>query len=136
MSWSICSNDHWNIHLRKWAVTPRPKVAVCGLSPTLGKFEKPLSTPVVSTSAFHSTNLFLFSTHSVAPFSAYKPIHKPIIPQTALTKGLRSKNQLLNSSWWPMYVFNSVEFAKSPCNYDRVHICSAIPRNTLIQPWP
>ena len=98
-------------------------------------FNSALSTPVVSTSAFHSTNLFLFSTNSVAPFSAYKPIHKPIIPQIAMTKGLRSKNQLLNSSWWPIYVFNAVAFAKSPCNYDRVHICSAIPKNTLIQPW-
>ena len=38
--------------------------------------------PTVSTSAFHSTNLFLFSRHnipfnSVAPFSAYKPTHNP-----------------------------------------------------------
>ena len=36
--------------------------------------------PTVSTSTFHSTNLFLFSRHniptnSVAPFSAYKPRH-------------------------------------------------------------
>ena len=36
----------------------------------------------VSTSAFHFTNLFLFSRHhiptnSVAPFSAYKPTHNP-----------------------------------------------------------
>ena len=38
--------------------------------------------PIESTSAFHSTNLFLFSHHhtptnSVAPLSAYKPTHNP-----------------------------------------------------------
>ena len=38
--------------------------------------------PTVSTSAFHSTNLFLFSRHhtptnSVTPLSAYKPTHNP-----------------------------------------------------------
>ena len=38
--------------------------------------------PTVSTSTFHSTNLFLFSCHhtptnSVAPPSAYKPTHNP-----------------------------------------------------------
>ena len=38
--------------------------------------------PTVSTSAFHSTNLFLFSCHhiptnSIAPLSAYKPTHNP-----------------------------------------------------------
>ena len=38
--------------------------------------------PTVSTSAFHSTHLFLFPRHhiptnSVAPFSAYKPTHNP-----------------------------------------------------------
>ena len=38
--------------------------------------------PIVSTSTFHSTNLFLFSHHhtptnSVAPLSAYKPTHNP-----------------------------------------------------------
>ena len=80
-------------------------------------FNSALSTPAVSTSAFRSTNLFLFNTNSVAPFSACKPIHKPITPQIALTKGSRSKSQLLNYLWWTIYVINSVEFAKSPCNY-------------------
>ena len=123
------SNDHWNIPLRKWAVTPGPKVTVCGLSLHLGSseshrtqekncsFNSALSTPAVSTSAFRSTNLFLFNTNSVVPFSACKPIHKLITPQIALTKGSRSKIQLLNYLWWPIYVINSVEFAKSPCNY-------------------
>ena len=41
-------------------------------------FKSALYIPTVSTSAFHSTNLFLFSRHhtptdSVAPFSTYKP---------------------------------------------------------------
>ena len=41
-----------------------------------------LLTPTVPTSAFHSTNLFLFSRHhiltnSVAPLSAYKPTLNP-----------------------------------------------------------
>ena len=48
-----------------------------------------LLTPAVSTSAFDSTNLFLFSRHhiptnSVTPFCAYKPTHNP---------------QLLRSPW-------------------------------------
>ena len=47
--------------------------------------------PTLSTSAFHSTNLFLFSRHhiptiSVTPFSEYKPT-KPTTPPIALTKG-------------------------------------------------
>ena len=41
-----------------------------------------LESPMVSTSNFHSTNLFLFprhhiSTNRVAPFSAYKHAHNP-----------------------------------------------------------
>ena len=41
----------------------------------------------VSTSAFHSTNLFLFSRHhiptdNVVPFSAYKPTHNPQLLQS------------------------------------------------------
>ena len=45
-------------------------------------FKSALLTPTVSTSAFHSTNLFLFSRHhiptdNVAPFSAYKPTNNP-----------------------------------------------------------
>ena len=49
----------------------------------------------VSTNAFHTTILFLFSRHqiptnSVAPFATYKPT-QPTIPPIALTKGYRSK---------------------------------------------
>ena len=56
--------------------------------------------PTLSTSAFHSTNLFLFSGHhiptnSVTPFSDYKPT-QPTTPPIALTKGLRSKRQPLH----------------------------------------
>ena len=45
-------------------------------------FKSALLIPTVSTSAFHSTNLFLFlhhhiSTNSVAPFSAWKHTHNP-----------------------------------------------------------
>ena len=66
-------------------------IAVCGLSLHLGSSESRkhenknlpsslLIIPTVSTSAFHSTNSFLFSHHhtptnNVAPFSAYKPTH-------------------------------------------------------------
>ena len=44
--------------------------------------EPALLIPTVSTIAFHSTNLVLFSRHhtpanSVAPFSAYEPTHNP-----------------------------------------------------------
>ena len=47
--------------------------------------------PTVSTSAFHSTNLFLFSCHhiptnSVAPLSAYKPTHNPKFLQSLWRK--------------------------------------------------
>ena len=62
----------------------------------------------VSTSAFYltsSTN-FLFSRHyistnSVAPFSAYK-----LVTSAFLT--------LVNSLWWPIYVFNSVDNTRLP----------------------
>ena len=68
-------------------------IAVFGLSPTSRQFGKPKNSRIniylpnrhpliltVSTSAFHLTNLFLFSRHhvptnNVAPFSAYKPTH-------------------------------------------------------------
>ena len=67
--------------------------------------------PTVSTSAFHSTNLFLFSRHhiptnSVAPFSAYKHAHNPHF--------LARKRQLLNSLRWPIYVINSVDNTRLP----------------------
>ena len=69
-------------------------VGICGLSLHLSSSEsrktpdKKLSSksapliPTVSTRAFHSISLFLFSRHriptsSVAPFSAYKPTHNP-----------------------------------------------------------
>ena len=47
--------------------------------------------PTVSTSAFHSTNLFLFSYHhiptnSVAPLFAYKPTHNPKFLQSLWRK--------------------------------------------------
>ena len=47
--------------------------------------------PTVSTSAFHSTNLFLFSCHhiptnSVAPLFAYKPTHNPKFLQSLWRK--------------------------------------------------
>ena len=47
--------------------------------------------PTVSTSAFHSTNLFLFSCHhipinSIAPLSAYKPTHNPKFLQSLWRK--------------------------------------------------
>ena len=71
---------------------------------------------IVSTRAFHSTNLFLFSSHhippnNIAPLSAYKhtQTHNPY---NHSDKGLSSKHQLLNSLWWPIYVINSVDNAK------------------------
>ena len=49
--------------------------------PVLEAFSK-FDPTCLSTSTFHSTNLFLFSRHhiptiSIAPFSAYKPTHNP-----------------------------------------------------------
>ena len=79
--------------------------AVLGLSLHLGSsesrktleqknlsFKSALLIPTISTSTFHSTNLFLFSCHyiptnSVAPFSAYK-LSQSTIPPIALTKGV------------------------------------------------
>ena len=64
-------------------------IAVCGLSIHLGSLDshktleqKFIFHSTVSTNAFHSTNLFLFSRHhiptnSVASFSAYKLTHNP-----------------------------------------------------------
>ena len=60
-----------------WAVRKAAKLQNKILS-----FNSALLIPTVSTSAFHSTNLFLFSpyhisTNSVAPFFACKPTHNP-----------------------------------------------------------
>ena len=60
-----------------WAVRKAAKLQNKILS-----FNSALLIPTVSTSAFHSTNLFLFSpyhipTNSVAPFFARKPTHNP-----------------------------------------------------------
>ena len=79
--------------------------------------------PTESTSAFHSTNLFLFSCHhiptnGVAPLSAYKPTTPPI----ALTKGQRSKRKLFYPLRWLIYVFNSVVNTKLPAILS--HRCS------------
>ena len=74
-------------------------MVVCSLSLLLGssesretleqKFMVQIGTlsPTVSTSAFHSTDLFLCSrrhipTNCVAPFSSYKPTHNPQFPQS------------------------------------------------------
>ena len=54
-------------------------MAVCGL-PYIQAVRKATKLPTLSKTAFHSTNLFLFSRHhiptnSVAPFSAHKPAY-------------------------------------------------------------
>ena len=64
-------------------------------------FKSTLLVPTVSSSTFHSTNLFLLSRHhiptnSVAPFFAYKPTH---IPQF-----LQSLWRRANCLRWPIYV--------------------------------
>ena len=65
-------------------------------------FKSALLTPTVSTSAFHSTNLFLFSRHhiptdNVAPFSAYTDPQTTHNSSNRSNEGKRSKCQLLNS---------------------------------------
>ena len=40
---------------------------------------------------------------------------QPTIPPIALTKGLRSKRQLLNSLRWPINLINSNDNTKLPC---------------------
>ena len=65
----------------------------------------------VSTSPFHSTNLFLFPrqhilTNSVAPFSTYKATHNP---QFLKSLYRRANVKPLNSLRRPIYVFNSVD---------------------------
>ena len=99
--------NHWTKH-----------IAVCGLSLRLGSSESPkhdnknlssksaLLIPTVSTSAFHSTNLFLFSRHhiptdSVASFSAYKPTHNPRFLQSLWRRDNVHINELVNRtlSW-------------------------------------
>ena len=81
-------------------------MAGCGLFPHLGSpesaklknknlpFKSALLVPTVSTSAFHSTKLFLFSQQ------------QPKIPPIALSKGQRSKRQSFNSLRWPIYAIN------------------------------
>ena len=56
--------------------------------------------PTVSTSAFHSTNLFLCSRHriptnSVAPFSAYKPTDNPQFLQSLWRRAIARNVSLL-----------------------------------------
>ena len=89
-------------------------MAGCGLFPHLGSpesaklknknlpFKSALLVPTVSTSAFHSTKLFLFSQQ------------QPKIPPIALSKGQRSKRQSFDSLRWPIYVINSVNYTKLP----------------------
>ena len=62
--------------------------------------------PTVSTSAFHSTNLFLFSRHHIpinssASFSAYKPTHNPPFLQSLWRRDNVHMNELVNRtlSW-------------------------------------
>ena len=75
---------------------------------------------MVSTNAFHSANIFLFSCHhiptkNIAPFSAYKYIHNPHSSNCSYEGLLRSKRQLLNPLPWPIYIINSVKNNKLPC---------------------
>ena len=75
--------------------------------------------PTVSTSTFHSTNLFLFSRHhiptnSVAPFSAYKHAHNPHFLQSLWRRANARKRQRLNSLRWPIYVINSADNTRLP----------------------
>ena len=83
--------------------------------------------PTVLTSAFHLTNLFLFSRHhtptnSVAPLSAYKPTHNPQFLQSLDDKGLTLEMSAFYSLQWPIYVFNSVVNTKLPAILSR--LCS------------
>ena len=89
-------------------------IAVCGLSLHLGSSESRkhenknlpsslLLIPTVSTSAFHSTNSFVFSYHhtptnNVAPFSAYKPTHNAQFLQSLWRRANARKVCLLNLS--------------------------------------
>ena len=95
-TWKEMTRTHLNQSLDTLisVIILKQHMAVCGLSLHLGGSEscktlkQKLSSksapliPTDSTSAFHSTNLFLFSRHpiptnSVAPLSAYKPKHNP-----------------------------------------------------------
>ena len=79
--WNTLSRETYFVLLRSLHVHPRQ----CHVAKRYNKnlfFKSALLTPTVSTSAFHSTNLFLFSRHhiptdNVALFSAYKPTNNP-----------------------------------------------------------
>ena len=85
-------------------------------------FKWALLIPTVSTSAFHSTYLLVFSPHvptnSVAPFSACKHTHNPqflhSIWRRANARSVKKKNfyrykeKLWNSLRWQIFVINSV----------------------------
>ena len=70
-------------------------------------------------SAFHLTNLFLFSRHhiptnSVAPFSAYKPTHNPQFLQSLWRRANARNVSFFFPLRWPIYVFNSVVNTELP----------------------
>ena len=100
----------------------RRLMAVGGLSLHLGSsgsrktIEQNLSSksapliPTVSTSAFHSTNLFFFSYHHIPTICT-----QLTISLIALTKGQRVNRQPFNSLRWPSYVYNPVDNSKLPC---------------------
>ena len=81
-------------------------------------FKQALLSHMVSTNAFHFTNLFLFSCHhiptnSIAPFSEYKFTRNSNSSDEGL---LCLKCQLFNSTQWPIYIISSVNNIKLPFN--------------------
>ena len=99
-------------------------MTVCDLFLYLGSLEscKTLEqTFIFQISTFNPPNLFLCSCHhipiSIDPFSADKPTHNPQFLQLLWWMAKHSKQQLLNSLWWPIYVINSVDdtSTKLPC---------------------
>ena len=77
------------------------------------------SIPTESTSAFHSTNLFLFSRHhiptnSVAPLSTYKATHNPQLLQSLWRSAGARNVSFFHPLRWLIYVFNSVVNTKLP----------------------
>ena len=84
-------------------------------------FKQALLSHIVSTNAFHLTNLFLFSCHHI-PTTSIKLHFLNINSHTTHNSSNSSdegllclKCQLLNSIKWPIHIISSVNNTKLPC---------------------